>query len=186
MQFVDELRAVCGCEVFVVELPFVAQRCVTDVPSEADFVRAIDEMLRSRGHERAVFVGHSLGSAFMGMVARTRPELYAGAVFIDPVRAAARAGVARAASLARCAAPHRPQPSLRLYYDEQVCFLMHHPGITREMVFREWSGLSEYAEEFLVRSELFTAHYLQRHMHWRAHARALAHTTGALALAGAV
>mmetsp|Transcript_28213 Transcript_28213/g.64826 ORF Transcript_28213/g.64826 Transcript_28213/m.64826 type:complete len:1022 (-) Transcript_28213:118-3183(-) len=120
-QFIAEMQPL-GREIFVVELPFVAQRCMTNVPSESEFLSSI---------EQAVFVGHSLGSTYIAQIARNRPAMIAGAVFIDP-----------------------------------VCFLMHHPEITYEMVFRKCSGIGEFVEEYLVRSEFFASFYLQRHMHW--------------------
>lgn len=60
----------------------------------------------------------------------------------------------------------RPELVAGLVFIDPVCFLMHHPDITQQMVFRDPTSLAEYVEDFLVRSEPFTTIALQRHVWW--------------------
>lgn len=77
----SEPRAAC----FLVSLPHISMRITTQVPSSAELVACLAEMLAIWGHDNAHFVGHSFGSVVLAWVARRAPELMCMATFIDPV-----------------------------------------------------------------------------------------------------
>jgi pimeloyl-ACP methyl ester carboxylesterase len=71
--------------IFLVELPYVAMRMVDNVPSAAETVSEISEMLHRFGHDKAIFVSHSLGTGVASWVMNMAPEIVSGIVMIDPI-----------------------------------------------------------------------------------------------------
>eukprot|EP00928_Gymnodinium_smaydae_P040348 TRINITY_DN27372_c0_g1_i1.p1 TRINITY_DN27372_c0_g1~~TRINITY_DN27372_c0_g1_i1.p1 ORF type:complete len:600 (+),score=126.36 TRINITY_DN27372_c0_g1_i1:195-1802(+) len=72
-------------EVFVVELPEISQVGCERVMPPQEMAEAIERMLLSHGHSRAVFMGHSYGTAVMSWVIRERKHLVEKAIFMDPI-----------------------------------------------------------------------------------------------------
>lgn len=70
---------------FLVSLPHISTRIKEDVPSSAEVVACLSDMLASWGEPRAHFVGHSFGSLLLAWMVRTRPDLVSMTTFIDPV-----------------------------------------------------------------------------------------------------
>ncbi|KAG0193600.1 hypothetical protein DFQ28_004267 [Apophysomyces sp. BC1034] len=71
--------------VFCVELPYVAMRCVEDVPSMQEIARDFELMLHHHRFHDAVFVAHSLGTAVTAFALKHIPKSIAGVVLLDPI-----------------------------------------------------------------------------------------------------
>jgi pimeloyl-ACP methyl ester carboxylesterase len=71
--------------IFLVELPYVAMRMVDNVPSAAETVKEVSEMLQRYGYDNAIFVSHSLGTGIASWVMNMAPEIVGGMVMIDPI-----------------------------------------------------------------------------------------------------
>lgn len=78
-------RLSAGRECFVVELPEVSQAGIEDVLPPAAMAAAVAMMLQAHGRTSACFVAHSWGSVALSHVLRSRPNLVAKAVLIDPI-----------------------------------------------------------------------------------------------------
>lgn len=74
-----------GAPVFCVELPYVAMRCVEDVPTMQETVRDVERMLQHHGCNDAVFVAHSLGTAITSWMIKHIPRVVSGIVMLDPI-----------------------------------------------------------------------------------------------------
>lgn len=70
---------------FLVSLPHIFMRVNEDVPSSAQTVSAIVDMLTAWGVSAAHFVGHSFGSVVVSWMVRSAPAMVKTATFIDPV-----------------------------------------------------------------------------------------------------
>ncbi|KAJ3169425.1 hypothetical protein HDU87_000596 [Geranomyces variabilis] len=70
--------------IYLVELPHVSMRFTKDSPDPDASVRSIAKMLADHGHGAAVFVGHSLGTAYLSYINK-HTTLAVGNVFLDPV-----------------------------------------------------------------------------------------------------
>ncbi|KAJ3166133.1 hypothetical protein HDU88_003681 [Geranomyces variabilis] len=70
--------------IYLVELPHVSMRFTKDSPDPDASVRSIAKMLADHGHGSAVFVGHSLGTAYLSYINK-HTTLAVGNVFLDPV-----------------------------------------------------------------------------------------------------
>jgi len=79
------LEIAAGRAIFIVSLPHLTMQLKEDVPSSAEMVPCISDMLASWGYSSAHFIGHSFGSILMAWVARRAPSLVSMATFIDPV-----------------------------------------------------------------------------------------------------
>ncbi|KAF7728214.1 hypothetical protein EC973_006495 [Apophysomyces ossiformis] len=71
--------------IFCVELPFVAMRCVEDVPTMPEIARDFELMLQYHHFHDAVFVAHSLGTAVTAFALKSIPKSIAGVVLLDPI-----------------------------------------------------------------------------------------------------
>lgn len=71
--------------IFLVSLPHISMRIKEDVPSSAEMVACLSDMLASWDVPSAHFVGHSFGSLLLAWVARRAPHIMRCATFIDPV-----------------------------------------------------------------------------------------------------
>ncbi|KAF7729575.1 hypothetical protein EC973_004250 [Apophysomyces ossiformis] len=70
---------------FCVELPYVSMHMVEMVPTAEETVQSIKTMLQTHGHEQAIVVAHSLGTAVTSWLMSMAPECIAGTVMIDPI-----------------------------------------------------------------------------------------------------
>ncbi|CAG8471714.1 5899_t:CDS:2 [Racocetra fulgida] len=70
---------------FLVELPYVSLQMIEDVPTMEETVREIEEMLTSRNYSKAIFVGHSLGTAVCTWMFKEARKRIGGLVLIDPI-----------------------------------------------------------------------------------------------------
>ncbi|KAI7864511.1 Alpha/Beta hydrolase protein [Spinellus fusiger] len=71
--------------IFVVELPHVSMHMVDHAPNIEDTVKEVVGMLKNHGHDRAVVVSHSYGTAIASWLMKNAPEIVAGSVLIDPI-----------------------------------------------------------------------------------------------------
>ncbi|KAI8647761.1 Alpha/Beta hydrolase protein [Parasitella parasitica] len=71
--------------IFLIELPYVAMHMVDHVPTAAETVLEINEMLQTYGYENAIFVSHSLGTGVSSWILNRAPNIVAGVVMIDPI-----------------------------------------------------------------------------------------------------
>ncbi|KAL0138174.1 hypothetical protein V8B55DRAFT_1535708 [Mucor lusitanicus] len=83
-EFVHQL-AYFDRPIFLVELPYVAMHMVDHVPSAAETVLEVNEMLHTFGYDKAVYVSHSLGTGVSSWILNMAPETVAGVVMIDPI-----------------------------------------------------------------------------------------------------
>ncbi|CEP10089.1 hypothetical protein [Parasitella parasitica] len=83
-EFVHQL-AYFDRPIFLVELPYVAMHMVDHVPTAAETVLEINEMLQTYGYEKAVYVSHSLGTGVSSWILNMAPNTVAGVVMIDPI-----------------------------------------------------------------------------------------------------
>merc|ERR1711862_277637 len=72
-------------ELFVVELPEVAQTGSELVLPPSAMAEEIAAMLAAHGHSRACFIGHSYGTAVLSWIIRSRPDIVAQPIFLDPI-----------------------------------------------------------------------------------------------------
>lgn len=70
---------------FIVSLPSISMKLTENVPSSAEMVPCISDMLASWGHRSAHFVGHSFGTILMSWILQRAPSMVSFATFIDPV-----------------------------------------------------------------------------------------------------
>lgn len=87
VHFISELlrQMPKGKDIFLVSLPHISMRIKEDVPSSAEMVACLRDMLLSWDHTSAHFVGHSFGSIVVAWMCRNAPETVAVATFLDPV-----------------------------------------------------------------------------------------------------
>ncbi|KAI8055863.1 hypothetical protein BDF22DRAFT_672576 [Syncephalis plumigaleata] len=71
--------------IYLVELPHVSMRFHGRAPTVPETVRELDAALVERGHSKAVFVGHSLGSTIVAGMCRHARKRVAAAVLVDPI-----------------------------------------------------------------------------------------------------
>ncbi|KAI8977022.1 hypothetical protein BDF20DRAFT_539528 [Mycotypha africana] len=71
--------------VFLVEIPYVSMHMVDNVPSAAETVQEISSMLKSYSYDKAVYVGHSVGTAVCSWIMKLAPKTVGGMVLIDPI-----------------------------------------------------------------------------------------------------
>ncbi|KAJ3023907.1 UNVERIFIED_CONTAM: hypothetical protein HDU68_008415 [Siphonaria sp. JEL0065] len=84
-QFIKELvYHAADSPIFLVELPFVAMRLVDHVPSMEQTIFEVEAMLDIHGHSKAMFVGHSLGSAVTAWMIK-HSKYVAASVLLDPI-----------------------------------------------------------------------------------------------------
>jgi hypothetical protein len=82
--FIHQLMQL-GAPIFCIELPFVAMRCVEDVPTMEEIGHDIQEMLHRHDCQQAVYVAHSLGTAVASWTLQHLPKTVAGVVLLDPI-----------------------------------------------------------------------------------------------------
>lgn len=70
---------------FLISLPHISMRIKEEVPSSAEMVACLSDMLASWGYTSAHFVGHSFGSLPLAWMARKAPSFVSMMTFIDPV-----------------------------------------------------------------------------------------------------
>ncbi|CAM0139200.1 unnamed protein product [Umbelopsis sp. WA50703] len=70
---------------FCVELPYVSMHQIDTVPTTSETVSEISQMLSEHGYSKAVFVGHSLGTAVSSWMMQQSPKRVAGVVMVDPI-----------------------------------------------------------------------------------------------------
>lgn len=87
VHFISELlrQMPKGKDIFLVSLPHISMRIKEDVPSSAEMVACLRDMLLSWDHTSAHFVGHSFGSIVVAWMCRNAQETVAVATFLDPV-----------------------------------------------------------------------------------------------------
>lgn len=84
--FVQEMMAAAPHRtILLVSLPHISMMLHEHVPSSAEFVACISDMLSSWGFASAHFIGHSFGSLPLAWMVRRAPSLVRMATFIDPV-----------------------------------------------------------------------------------------------------
>ncbi|ORZ18043.1 Alpha/Beta hydrolase protein [Absidia repens] len=71
--------------IFCIELPFIAMRCIEDVPTMQEISHDIQQMLHRHDCQNAVFVAHSLGTAVASWTLQHLPKTVAGVVLLDPI-----------------------------------------------------------------------------------------------------
>eukprot|EP00435_Cladocopium_sp_Y103_P027522 s1436_g6.t2 len=87
VHFISELlrQMSKGKDIFLVSLPHISMRIKEDVPSSAEMVACLRDMLLTWDHTSAHFVGHSFGSIVVAWMCRNAQETVAVATFLDPV-----------------------------------------------------------------------------------------------------
>eukprot|EP00927_Polykrikos_kofoidii_P036501 TRINITY_DN30823_c0_g1_i1.p1 TRINITY_DN30823_c0_g1~~TRINITY_DN30823_c0_g1_i1.p1 ORF type:complete len:886 (-),score=137.94 TRINITY_DN30823_c0_g1_i1:55-2712(-) len=70
---------------FLISLPHISMRIKEEVPSSAELVACLCDMLGTWGFSSAHFVGHSFGSLVLAWMARRAPNFVSMLTFIDPV-----------------------------------------------------------------------------------------------------
>lgn len=84
--FIDDMLSHASRrDMFLVSLPHISWRIKEEVPSSAEMVACLSEMLTNWGHESAHFIGHSFGSVPVAWMVRRAPEMVKMATFMDPV-----------------------------------------------------------------------------------------------------
>ncbi|CAE7824240.1 CYP704C1 [Symbiodinium sp. CCMP2456] len=74
-----------GKSIFLVSLPHISMRINEDVPSSAEMVACLRDMLASWEFDSAHFVGHSFGSIVVAWMCKNSKETVKVATFLDPV-----------------------------------------------------------------------------------------------------
>lgn len=74
-----------GKTIFLVSLPHISMRINEDVPSSAEMVACLRDMLASWEFDSAHFVGHSFGSIVVAWMCKNSKETVKVATFLDPV-----------------------------------------------------------------------------------------------------
>lgn len=82
LRFIRRLAA--SREVFIIELPEIAQAGVKASLPPDRMVTEISQLLRQHGHQRACFIAHSYGTFVASWVIRARPDLVEKVVMMDP------------------------------------------------------------------------------------------------------
>ncbi|KAJ3155408.1 hypothetical protein HDU86_004310 [Geranomyces michiganensis] len=122
--------------IYLVELPHVSMRFTKDSPDPDASVRSIAKMLADHGHDSAVFVGHSLGTAYLSYIQK-HTTLARGMVFLDPV-------------------------CFRIYDTSLLYNFVHRrPGAGGG----EWKA-NHLLMHWLVARELWISHWISRHFIW--------------------
>lgn len=84
--FIYELLQVAsGRTIFLVSLPHISMRLQEHVPSCAEMVACLSDMLSSWGYKNAHFIGHSFGTLPLAWMVRLAPSQVSMATFLDPV-----------------------------------------------------------------------------------------------------
>lgn len=84
LKLVEEICDSVNAEIFLLDMPHLASRPKTDVPSPREAVACIIDMLSAWGHSHAHFIGHSFGTVVITWVLR-RSEAATSVVLLDPV-----------------------------------------------------------------------------------------------------
>ncbi|KAG2215028.1 hypothetical protein INT45_010273, partial [Circinella minor] len=84
MDFIRRMTTL-ECPLFCIELPYVSTRLVEHVPTPKETVMEIQTMLDTHGFDKAIIVGHSLGTVVAGWMATYAMNRISGLVLIDPV-----------------------------------------------------------------------------------------------------
>jgi pimeloyl-ACP methyl ester carboxylesterase len=71
--------------VYLLDMPHLSMRLCARAPSIPETARAIESALIRHGHQRAVLIGHSFGSAVVAYLCRQLPKRVAGVVLVDPI-----------------------------------------------------------------------------------------------------
>lgn len=74
-------------DIILVDLPFISLQVADDVPSVADQIQSVSDILDDTvgKDKKATFVGHSFGTLILSWMAQSRPERVANCVFLDPI-----------------------------------------------------------------------------------------------------
>lgn len=71
--------------VIVIEMPYVSLHIAPEVPSIAEHISAVEQILKEYNWEKTILMGHSFGTNVMSWIVQGIPQRVAGAVFLDPV-----------------------------------------------------------------------------------------------------
>ncbi|KAI8055855.1 Alpha/Beta hydrolase protein [Syncephalis plumigaleata] len=71
--------------VYLLDMPYLGMRLLAQAPSIPETAKAVKAALHRHGHRRAVFIGHSFGSAVVAGLCRAIPKAVAGVVLVDPI-----------------------------------------------------------------------------------------------------
>ena len=71
--------------VIVIEMPYVSLHIAPNVPSIAEHISAVEQILKENSWEKTILMGHSFGTNVMSWIVQGIPQRVAGAVFLDPV-----------------------------------------------------------------------------------------------------
>ncbi|RKP25741.1 Alpha/Beta hydrolase protein [Syncephalis pseudoplumigaleata] len=71
--------------VYLLDMPYLGMRLLAQAPSIPETACAVKAALHRHGHRRAVFIGHSFGSAVVAGLCRAMPKAVAGVVLVDPI-----------------------------------------------------------------------------------------------------
>eukprot|EP01134_Creolimax_fragrantissima_P003285 CFRG3285T1 len=74
-----------GSDLYVLEMPYVAMRIHSTVPSMNDKAKAIEAMLHADGYTSANFIGHSFGTLVLARICKICPTVITSVVFVDPI-----------------------------------------------------------------------------------------------------
>ena len=126
----------------MIELPAASQRAFARLPPPPDrFGGLVEAALDAHGLQRAVVVGHSLGSAYAAYV-----------VHSDARRNGGEGGAA-------------PRVAGTVLIDP-IAVNLHHARTTREVIFTRLDSAQASFEDFLFKKELWTATLVARHLPW--------------------
>ena len=139
LPFVEGL-AKFGCDIVLVEMPYVSFHVAPSVPSVEEHITSVRKIMDDNGFEKAIIVGHSFGSNVMSWLVQAMPERVAGAVFLDPV--------------------------VFMLHLKDISFNWLYSTVAN---FANRSGSSFFETSNIlgiVKTELFSVHAVQRHLVW--------------------
>lgn len=85
--FINQLLKHCGNHraLIFIEMPYVSMHINQTIPTTKELISEIRNMLDVHGYEKAIFMGHSLGTCVVNWVVQDMPERVAGVTLLDPV-----------------------------------------------------------------------------------------------------
>ncbi|KAG2186217.1 hypothetical protein INT43_002655, partial [Umbelopsis isabellina] len=86
-RFINQLIKNCGDHrgLVFLEMPYVSMHINQRIPTTQVLVKEVQKILAVHGYEKAIFMGHSLGSCVVNWIVQDIPQHVAGVTLIDPV-----------------------------------------------------------------------------------------------------
>lgn len=74
-----------GAPVVLSDLPFISLKVCTQVPDRHQTVASMRQVLQNNGMDRAMFVGHSFGTAICTWMVKHAPDMVVSVALLDPI-----------------------------------------------------------------------------------------------------